>query len=68
MPVQTGYGAATVDFLVCYRGRFYGIETKRPGKYLTPRQFLIMQTIRDAGGDAWMENSTGLELTRVILS
>jgi hypothetical protein len=25
MPVQTGYGAPTLDFLICYRGRFFAI-------------------------------------------
>lgn len=38
MPVQTGYGAKTLDFLLCIRGRFVAIETKAPGKQLTPLQ------------------------------
>lgn len=29
MPVQTGYGARTVDILGCLRGHFFAIEVKR---------------------------------------
>lgn len=50
MPVQQGYGAPGVDFHVCHHGRFLGIETKRPGKYPSPRQELTMEAIREAGG------------------
>lgn len=53
-PVQTGYGAATLDFLVCINGRFIGIETKRPGiKDPSPRQRLVMDAIEAAGGWAF---------------
>jgi hypothetical protein len=38
MPVQMGYGAPTLDFLGCHKGRAFAIETKAPGKTLTPRQ------------------------------
>jgi len=68
MPVQMGYGASSIDFLVCYRGRFYGIETKRPGKLPTARQGAIMNAIQTAGGKAWVENSENLERTRAVLS
>lgn len=37
-PVQVGYGAPTLDDLVCWRGRFLGIEYKIPGKDMTSRQ------------------------------
>lgn len=50
MPVQTGYGASTLDFLVCHGGRFLAIETKRPGKDMTARQMLVAEKIVDAGG------------------
>ncbi|HEX6825414.1 MAG TPA: hypothetical protein VF077_03775 [Nitrospiraceae bacterium] len=49
-PVQMGLGAATLDCLVCFRGRFHVIETKRPGKKPTARQEVIMEQIRAAGG------------------
>ena len=33
------YGSTGVpDILVCYRGGFYGIEVKQPGKKATPLQ------------------------------
>lgn len=50
MPVQTGYGATTLDFLVCHRGRFLAIETKRPGKHMTSRQQLVKENIEAADG------------------
>lgn len=49
MPVQTGYGSTTLDFLVSHRGRFLGIETKRPGKTLTARQQLVKEKIEASG-------------------
>jgi hypothetical protein len=65
MPVQTGYGAAGLDFFVCYKGRFYGIETKRPGvDEPTPRQKCCMREIAEAGGGTWVENSETLETTK----
>lgn len=50
MPVQSGYGAATLDFLVCLNGKFVAIETKAPGKKLTARQCVVQDAIVDAGG------------------
>ncbi len=52
MPVQSGYGASTLDFLVCLNGRFYAIETKAPGRNLkaSPRQMQVIEEIRAAGG------------------
>jgi hypothetical protein len=50
MPVQMGMGAATLDYLCCINGRFVAIETKAPGKKLTPRQELTQTTIQEAGG------------------
>ena len=51
-PVQMGYGAATVDDLVCWRGRFVAIEYKRPDTRPppTPRQKVILQQVAAAGG------------------
>ena len=50
MPVQTGYGAQTLDFLVCAYGFFIGIETKAPGKHPTANQLRVMNDIQEAGG------------------
>lgn len=51
-PVPMGMGLPTLDDLVCFGGRFVGIEYKAPGKIPTPRQLLTMKQIRDAGGIA----------------
>lgn len=50
MPVQTGYGSATLDFLGCHRGRFFSVETKAPRRTLSPRQELIADMIKKAEG------------------
>ncbi len=49
MPVQSGYGAATLDIIGCHKGRFFSIETKAPGKSPSPRQELIMDMMNAAG-------------------
>ena len=58
MKVPNGYGEPTLDFHGCYRGRFFAIETKAPGKAMTARQSLIAQAILQGGGyvmhdDTW---------------
>lgn len=50
MPVPSGYGEMTVDYLCCIGGLFVGIETKAPGKKPTGRQENVLRRIRDAGG------------------
>lgn len=50
MPVQTGFGAPALDFLLSIRGRFVAIETKAPGKDLTPLQQTTKAAIEAAGG------------------
>ena len=64
MPVKMAYGSRSVDFLVCWRGRFYGIETKRTGEVPTNMQCCTMREIAEAGGGVWCEDSEGLETTR----
>lgn len=61
MSVQTGYGATTLDFLVCHAGRFLAIETKRPGKKLTARQKLVSESIRKADGSVLVVGGTYYE-------
>jgi len=50
MPVQSGYGAPSLDFICCHMGRYFAIETKAPGKQLTPRQEITVSGIKAAGG------------------
>ncbi len=50
MSVPGGYGPSTIDYLLCVRGVFIGIEAKRPDKQPTPRQDIIIAKIKAAGG------------------
>jgi len=56
MPVPGGFGVRTVDYIGCYRGVFFVIEAKRPGKDATDLQKLTLQAVRDAGGAAFLIN------------
>lgn len=49
MPVQTGYGSPTLDYLGCSRGRAFAIETKAPGKTPTTRQWAIINEMKLTG-------------------
>ena len=48
-PVQNGMGAPSLDILVCAGGWFIAIETKAPGKKMTPRQETTATQMRTAG-------------------
>ena len=48
-PVMNGMGAPTLDFICCHGGRFFAIETKTPGKHMTPRQRLTATEMEAAG-------------------
>lgn len=49
-PVPGGYGTPMLDFVGCYRGWFFAIETKAEGEVLTPRQEFVAEQIREAEG------------------
>lgn len=57
-PVQMGMGTRTIDCLGVYKGRFYGIETKAPGKEPTLAQDITMKKIKAAGGLVFVVDST----------
>jgi hypothetical protein len=62
MPVQTGYGRKTLDYLLCYHGHFIAIETKAPGKKMTPLQEETACQIIAAGGTVFMvDGSDGID-------
>jgi hypothetical protein len=48
-PVQTGMGAKTLDCLAGIAGFFVAIETKAPGKKLTPLQQSTVNDIQSSG-------------------
>lgn len=53
-PVPGGYGRTTLDCLGCYRGRFFAIETKAPGKKPTLRQTAIIREMSSAMGKTFV--------------
>jgi hypothetical protein len=60
MPVPGGYGRTTIDYLICARGIFVGIEAKgRPGQGPTERQEGVIEDIRAAGGTVFVINDDG---------
>lgn len=63
MPVPMGFGATTLDFLGCYKGRFFAIETKKPHALPTIRQQQVIDEIRASGGRVFVidGNTTDLE-------
>lgn len=53
MPVTGGYGrSGAPDFLVCYKGRFIGIECKAGKNKPTALQEKNLREIEDAGGSS----------------
>jgi Holliday junction resolvase len=49
------HGSATMlaglpDLIVCYQGRFIGVEVKQPGQKPTLRQLYVHRLIEKAGG------------------
>lgn len=40
----------TIDVVACYRGYFFGIEVKQPGKDATERQRFTLEQVLEAGG------------------
>lgn len=47
------YGSAGIpDIICCYKGRFLGLEVKRPGGRLTALQQRVLEKINRAGGIA----------------
>jgi hypothetical protein len=62
MPHGAGYGNAGVpDFLVCYQGRFMGIECKANGGKPTALQLWNLSEIRRVGGRAMIIDGTNIE-------
>lgn len=62
MPVTNGYGnSGAPDFLVCYRGKFIGIECKAGRGKVTELQQDNLNRIADNGGSALVINESNID-------
>jgi len=69
MPIGTGYGNAGVpDFLVCYQGRFIGIECKAQGNKPTALQLKNFKDIESAGGTVWLIDESNVDSLLTLLT
>ena len=62
MPVPGGYGKSGLDYIGCYKGKFFSVETKAPGKKPTDRQQLTISAITRAGGAVFVIDGDTTEL------
>lgn len=49
MPVPSGYGKPSLDFLCCVGGLMFAVEAKAPGKKMTPRQLITAEEMLEYG-------------------
>jgi hypothetical protein len=69
MPVPSGFGKSSLDYVICCHGRFLAIEAKAPGKKPTPRQKMIIGQIERADGKVLViDGKQGLEELDLLLS
>jgi len=61
-PVQSGFGSPTLDYVGCYKGKFYAIEAKKPGAKPTPRQELTIKIMQAAGAKVFVIDGDVSEL------
>jgi len=67
-PVAGGFGSSGIpDIVVCYRGRFIGIECKAGKGKPTALQEKNLQQIRDSGGIALVINEENLHTVQEVL-
>lgn len=62
MPVPSGFGESTLDYLGSYNGLFFAVETKAPGKKPTPRQLNTIAAIQRGGGKVFVIDGDTTEL------
>ena len=68
MPATGGYGSSGVpDFLVCYRGRFIGLECKANGGKVTALQEKNLYDICKNGGTAFVVDEHNVGNLRDLL-
>jgi len=68
-PVTGGFGKSGVpDIIVCYEGKFFGIECKAGGNKPTALQEKQIKEINDSGGVAFVINEDNIEDVRYRLT
>jgi hypothetical protein len=68
MPMTGGYGNSGVpDFVICCRGKFYGIECKAGGNKPTALQELNLKRIRESGGIAVVVDESNVDKLSSII-
>jgi hypothetical protein len=68
MPATGGYGSSGVpDFLVCFGGRFVGIECKANGGVPTALQEKNLREIRECGGTALVIDENNVRLLETLM-
>lgn len=68
MPATGGYGSSGVpDFLVCYQGRFFGLECKANGGKTTALQEKNLEDIRKNDGVAFVVGEHNVGNLRELL-
>lgn len=68
MPLGQSFGQTGIpDFICCFEGKFFGIETKAGKNTCTPRQLLQHKSIRRAGGAVLVINENNLNDIKTFL-
>ena len=68
MPVPNGFAGRSIDFFVCFQGKFYGIEAKAEDvSKATKRQEDTLNDIATAGGGVCVENRTDCYNVKTML-
>jgi len=62
MPAANGYGRAGIpDFIGCYRGHFFAVETKFGSNDLSTNQVREVQNLKVADAQVWIVRESTLE-------
>lgn len=67
MPVQGGYGAPALDYIVCSKGRYAQIEAKAGNGKMTPRQHAIAMHVERASGVTFLINEDPTSMGRLAI-
>jgi hypothetical protein len=54
MPVITGFGKRSLDYICCIKGQFVAIETKASGEWLRPDQRQRVRDMLEAGAKVFV--------------